>query len=388
MMKNTSPSCTSKDTPRRIVFGPKDFFRLRKEIKVPSVPQAPSRYDARDMASARSIEVKVGLLILTAVVLLAGFILVMGGINFQPTFEISIGFDNPGGLQSGAPVKVAGVKVGKVTQMEFSGGRSDQGTGERAPLVVARVAIEKRFQQSIHDNSVFYITTQGVLGEQFLAIEPGSNDRPVLEDGASVRGLDPPRLDRLIAESYDLLHTTVAALREHRPQIRDAFEGLGKTLRGTAAFFEHNQDRLDRIAENVEKMTEEGIAAVRSARERVDNPAIDRILANAEQLSAVGARDVPTLLAEGRQTLGHANKAIRTLSSDEELGKIKSILSDAQTATRGAKLAVADAQLIAAHIRRGKGSVGALVMDEQLFDDLQELARDLKHNPWKFFWKE
>ena len=33
-------------------------------------------------------------------------------------------------------------------------------------------------------------------------------------------------------------------------------------------------------------------------------------------------------------------------------------------------------------------TVGALVMDEQLFDDLQELARDLKHNPWKFFWKE
>jgi phospholipid/cholesterol/gamma-HCH transport system substrate-binding protein len=27
-------------------------------------------------------------------------------------------------------------------------------------------------------------------------------------------------------------------------------------------------------------------------------------------------------------------------------------------------------------------------MDEQLYDDIQELARDLKHNPWKFFWRE
>jgi phospholipid/cholesterol/gamma-HCH transport system substrate-binding protein len=51
-------------------------------------------------------------------------------------------------------------------------------------------------------------------------------------------------------------------------------------------------------------------------------------------------------------------------------------------------VAAKDAEVIAAHIRRGRGSVGALVMDEQLFDDLQELARDLKHNPWKFFWKE
>ena len=40
------------------------------------------------------------------------------------------------------------------------------------------------------------------------------------------------------------------------------------------------------------------------------------------------------------------------------------------------------------HIRAGKGTVGALVMDEQLFDDLQEMVRDLKHNPWKFFWRE
>ena len=46
------------------------------------------------MANARSIEVKVGLLILTAVVLLAGFILVMGGINFEPTYELVVGFDN------------------------------------------------------------------------------------------------------------------------------------------------------------------------------------------------------------------------------------------------------------------------------------------------------
>jgi phospholipid/cholesterol/gamma-HCH transport system substrate-binding protein len=28
------------------------------------------------------------------------------------------------------------------------------------------------------------------------------------------------------------------------------------------------------------------------------------------------------------------------------------------------------------------------MMDEAVYDDLQELIRDLKHNPWKFFWKE
>ncbi len=340
------------------------------------------------MANARSIEVKVGLLILAAVVLLAGFILVMGGINFQPTYEIIVGFDNPGGLQGGAPVKIAGVKVGKVTAMEFYGGKPDE-TGKPGALVRARVDIEKRYQEQVHDNATFYITTQGVLGEQFLAVEPGSVDRPFLEDGAVVRGLDPPRLDRLLAESYDLLHTTVMALREHRPKIREAFEGLSKTLKGTGTFFERNQDRLDQIAGNVELMTEEGVKTIETARRKyVENPAIDRIIVQLDHLTTTAARDVPVLLEQGRKTLGGAQKVVDAFSSDAELARIKAMLADLSATTKSTRAASADAAAIAAHMRRGRGSVGALVMDEQLFDDLQELARDLKHNPWKFFWKE
>jgi phospholipid/cholesterol/gamma-HCH transport system substrate-binding protein len=39
-------------------------------------------------------------------------------------------------------------------------------------------------------------------------------------------------------------------------------------------------------------------------------------------------------------------------------------------------------------VKRGKGTVGALMTDQQVYDDLKELTRDLKRNPWKFFWKE
>jgi len=349
------------------------------------------------MASGRSLEVKVGLLILAAMVLLAAFILVMGGINFQPTYEVLVGFDNPGGLQSGAPVKIAGVKVGKVKQIDFSGGQIDDKSGERIPLVQARVSIEKRFQKSIHDNATFYITTQGVLGEQFMAIDPGSLDRPPIDDGVIVRGLDPPRLDRLIAESYDLLHTMVGALREHKPELKGVFEGLSKTLNGTGTFFERNQGKIDQIADNVLKMSEEGVSTVQGARSKfIDSPQIDRILRYVEQVSGAVAkdvpplleRDVPALLAQTRDTLDSANKLVKVFSSPEEIARIKNILADVELTSRGAKLAIADAQAISSHIRHGKGSVGALVMDEQLFDDLQELARDLKHNPWKFFWKE
>jgi phospholipid/cholesterol/gamma-HCH transport system substrate-binding protein len=341
------------------------------------------------MASPRSIEVKVGILILTAVGLLVAFILVMGGLNFQPTYPIFVEFDNPGGVQSGAPVKIAGVKVGKISGIEFRGGPMNTTTGRRDPLVRLEVRVEKRYQASIHENSIFYVTTQGVLGEQFLAIEPGSADRPVLPEGAIVRGLDPPRLDMLLAESYELLHSTVSAMRENKEEIGEAFDGLRKTLRGTGEFMHRNQDRMDRIAENVEQMSLDGSEMVRDARLKyVNNPQIDRILANTEQVSGTAARDLPPLMSDARETLTNARRLSATLGSEAEQVKIKKALDDVAELTGRAKMATADAQAILAHVKRGKGTVGAMVMDEQLYDDLQELARDLKHNPWKFFWRE
>ena len=63
-------------------------------------------------------------------------------------------------------------------------------------------------------------------------------------------------------------------------------------------------------------------------------------------------------------------------------------MSDAAELAENANEAVADARAIVAHVRAGRGTVGAIVMDEELYDDIQEMLRDLKHNPWKLFWRE
>ncbi len=340
------------------------------------------------MASPRSIEVKVGILILTALGLLAAFILIMGGVNFQPTYSIFVDFDNPGGLQNGAPVKIAGVKVGKISEIGFRGG-VDPKTGKREPLVRLKVHIEKRYQDSVHDNSIFYVTNQSVLGEQFLAIEPGSKDRPLLAEGAVVRGLDPPRLDMLIAEMYELLHSTVSGLRENKAELGEAFDGLKKTLKGTGEFMDRNKDRLDRIAENVEKITVDADDTVRGAKTKfIDNPQVDRILASADKVSGDAARDLPPLLADAKHTMANAKRATDAIGDVKQAAKLKQAIDDVAEITGRAKVVTADAETILSHVKRGKGTVGAVVMDEQLYDDLQELVRDLKHNPWKFFWRE
>ncbi len=337
------------------------------------------------MANAKSIEVKVGVLILGALGILAAFVLLMGGLNFQPTYKLYVDFDNPGAVQGGVPVRIAGVKVGKVKEVQFRGGAVDAKTGKREPLVRLELSLERRAQSTIHDNAVFFVTSQGVLGEQFLAIDPGSVDRPVLAEGAVVRGLDPPRLDMLLAEGYELLHTTINAMRDNREDIRAAFDGMRDTLKGTGHFFNQNRDRLDHIAQNADSAVQHADELVRGAKAKyVDNPQIDRIVANVDKTAA----DLGPVLRDARETMANAKRFTATVGSEENAERLRRTLANVEVASNDVKTTAQDARSVVAHVKKGDGSVGNLVMSEQLYDDLQELVRDLKHNPWKFFWKE
>src|SRR5688572_5156513 len=110
--------------------------------------------------SERSIEVKVGVLILVAMGLLGAFVVVVGGLSFEPTYTVYVDFDNPGGLQSGAPVRIAGVKVGRVAEMQFRGGDIDPATQKPVPPIRVLTKIETQYKSAIHDNARFYVTSQ------------------------------------------------------------------------------------------------------------------------------------------------------------------------------------------------------------------------------------
>ncbi len=338
--------------------------------------------------SQRSIEVKVGALILVALGLLAGFVVIMGGLSFEPTYTVYVDFENPGSLQSGAPVRIAGVKVGRVAEIQFRGGEVDPAGEAVAPIRVL-AKIEKRYEKAIHENARFFVTSQGVLGEMFLAVEPGSHDRPLLADQAIVRGVSPPRLDLLLAESYELLHRTYKGITENEKELSEMFDGIHKTLKGTGQFFDKNDEKLDQIVSNVENLTREGNETVVAARKQyVDNPQIHRILRNAERATATVDKNLDPLLSDGRKVLADTSKLTTTLSSDAQLARYEKITRDVDSITGHAKHAASDAQSIVAHVKRGNGTVGAFVMDEAVYDDVQEMLRDLKHNPWKFFWRE
>jgi phospholipid/cholesterol/gamma-HCH transport system substrate-binding protein len=339
--------------------------------------------------SQRSIEVKVGALILVALGLLGAFVVVMGGLSFEPTLTVYVTFQNPGGLQAGAPVRISGVKVGRVSELEFRGGKVDAKTREPEPPIRAIAHIERRYSSSIHDNSRWFVTSQGVLGEMFLAIEPGSADRPILADNATVQGISPPRLDLLLSESYELLHKAYLGVANNEQKISETFDGLHKTLRASGNFFEHNSDKLDRIVDNVDKLSSNADETLKAARERyVDGPQVTRIFNDVERSSKVVAENLPPIVEDGRKVLSDAKKITGKLATDEQLERLDRMTRDLADASGRARGLAQDAEGLMKHVKAGKGTVGALMMDEAVYDDLQELIRDLKHNPWKFFWKE
>jgi phospholipid/cholesterol/gamma-HCH transport system substrate-binding protein len=336
----------------------------------------------------RAIEVRVGALIVLAVGLVLGFVVLVGGLSLHPTYTLYVAFENPGGLMVGAPVRIAGVKVGRVSELEFRGGL-ERRPGEPDGMIRAIAKIERRYQGSLHDDARFFVTTQSVLGEMFLAVEPGTRSRPVLQDGASVQGTSPPRLDLLLSESYELLHRAYGGLSRNEKKVSETLDGLHKTLGLTSTLLETNAPRFARIAENVETLSSEAVVTLKAARERyVDGPQVTRIMNDVERSSQVLGRDLEPLMTDGRSVVADARKITHAISGEKELSRIQTMADDASATMANAKVLVTEARGMVDRVKQGKGTAGALVMDEALYDDISELVRDLKHNPWKLLWKQ
>jgi phospholipid/cholesterol/gamma-HCH transport system substrate-binding protein len=285
-------------------------------------------------------------------------------------------------------VRIAGVKVGRVDEIKFMGGTIDPKVNRRV-LVRTTLKIEQRVKDAIHEDADFYVTTQGVLGEQFLAIEPGSPQKPVLAEGAIVKGIDPPRLDLFLAKAFELLDTTVNGIRNNRELISDIATSTASLLKNMNVLLTDNKDRVNRTIANLESLSVEANTLTKGVRTNyVENPKIHRTIDNVDKIAMDLQKDSGPMLKDAKEALANLNRASAVVGTPEEQQKLKKALTDITELATRANATAADAQAIVAHIKAGKGTAGALVMDEAMYDDIQELVRDLKHNPWKFFWRE
>lgn len=148
-------------------------------------------------------EVKVGLMFLVAVVMVTLFAFYLGVLNpMSNSYELNIAYNYAGGIEVGSPVRVMGIKVGKVKEISFDP-KGKMPSGEETKLLV-RISVSKQAWPTVRTDSQFFINLAGVIGEKFIEISPGSVANPEFKHSQLVRGEDPPRIDQLISQSYGL----------------------------------------------------------------------------------------------------------------------------------------------------------------------------------------
>jgi phospholipid/cholesterol/gamma-HCH transport system substrate-binding protein len=99
----------------------------------------------------------------------------LGGVNMSESYAVTANFSNIGGLKVRAPVKSAGVVVGRVTEVRFDGERHE---------AVAALKLDKQY--SFSKDTSASIMTSGLLGEQYIALETGG-DSAQLKDGDKIK---------------------------------------------------------------------------------------------------------------------------------------------------------------------------------------------------------
>lgn len=126
----------------------------------------------------RSIETLVGLFVLLGLlglVFLAVRAANLASFGNSEGYRLQARFDNIGGLKSRAPVRSAGVTVGRITKISLDG-KTYQG--------VVTMELDKEY--TFPRDSSAKILTSGLLGDQYIGLEPGADDK-VLVAGDTIR---------------------------------------------------------------------------------------------------------------------------------------------------------------------------------------------------------
>ena len=129
--------------------------------------------------TSKNIEVTVGLFVvvgLAALLMLAMKVSNLSELTSDTGYEVKARFDNIGGLKVRSAVTIAGVKIGRVSEIAFD---------PKSYQALVTIRIRREFATIPLDSSAS-IFTAGLLGEQYVALLAGGDERN-LSDGAEIR---------------------------------------------------------------------------------------------------------------------------------------------------------------------------------------------------------
>jgi len=128
------------------------------------------------MHNSRTLELMVGLFVALGIMALLMLSLKVSNLSSlwgSNEYEVSAYFSNVGGLKVKSPVKLGGVKVGSISEINYDDSKYQ---------ALVKMKINARYTKIPQDTSAV-IYTAGLLGEQYIGLEPGG-DEQFLKNGS------------------------------------------------------------------------------------------------------------------------------------------------------------------------------------------------------------
>ena len=328
-------------------------------------------------------QLKIGVVALAALALAALLIVAVGGQGGFPwnRYALKTKFPDVKGLKTGAVVRVAGIDVGKVTDMQFA----DVG-------VEITLEVSKDMQRRITDRSRASIGSLSLLGEPIIDVSPSTEGRP-LTDGEYIAS-DPSvgGLADLAGPARAGVEQATALLQDIRggkgtvgklftdDQVYREFQGLLNSAEGVIAGINRGQGTLGKLAKDD------------AAYRRLDASLADlnemtrRIRAGEGSLGQLLKDDA--LAKSFTATANSVDQITAKLNKGE--GTAGKLLNDKQLYDRFNSITDRLDKLIAT-LERGEGTAGRLLQDKQLYENIngavaefKTLIADIRKDPKKF----
>lgn len=282
-----------------------------------------------------SNEIKVGITVLLAtIVAIVGFRFMRDVPIFQQSLEIYTTFDRVDGISPGSLVNISGVKAGSVSDLELQSGGD------------VRVQLRIDSDIRIPRGSVANLTSLGIVEGKSIVISLGDSEESV-QHGDEIEGVYVEGIMEAVGQ-----------------QAEDLGEGVSSSVAELNLF-------LTRLNETLDEDTRLALGA-------------------AVQNSASVAEQVADLLEEKENQIGTAiESASRTLSQldtlttenrpriDSLMVSLEQNINELSAVQAGLQQATASLNQILEKINRGEGTIGRLVNDPAVYDNLDSLSREM-----------
>ncbi len=256
---------------------------------------------------------------------------------FRDRYRLVAYYDNVGGLISNAPVWLAGTQVGRVESVELGAHPGGE------PAVVVRLQIDTAVQSRIRADSAASIGTIGLLGDRYVEVSLGTPDAPALEPGDEIRAVSPADLSRVVDTGTKALDN-ISSLAESLNAVVSEFEqdaggeGLAKSVVA--------------VADIVRQIQEGGGLLHSLIYDEYSGSGVESIEGSLSTLEGI------------LDEIAHGQGLLHSLIY-EPVGE-QDVVVEAMEA--GSRL-----NSILAKMDRGEGTIGLLLNDPTLYEDLKRL---------------